>query len=344
MAATMFRHVRIEALAHRLPPHRIPSAALEAELAPVYQRHGIPNGLIETLVGVKARRFWDDGIEIDALAADVVKDVVDKRPELNIGMCVSGSVCKDYIEPSVAALVAGRLGFPDTCQTFDVANACLGFLTGMDLVARRIEAGEIDAGVVVAAESSRDVTRHTVQMLLDPASTSPQFRESMATLTLGSASVAALLVHERFATTNHRLNGMVSLTDPKSSRICLGTPTWMKTDGKALLENGVGLAKRTWALAEERFGWHADKMDQFLCHQVGAKHLATLSGALQIPVDRAFLTYPELGNTGPAAVPMALSLAVQGWEHSPPTVTDGARCALMGIGSGLTVTMADVQW
>ena len=153
-----------------------------------------------------------------------------------------------------------------------------------------------------------------------------------------------LLVHERVATTTHRVNGMVTLGDPKSSRICLGTPEWMKTDGQALLKNGVELAARTWTLAAERFGWTVDGIDQFLCHQVGARHISALTKRLEIPQDRVFLTFPELGNTGPAAVPMAMSLAAQGWSHAPATIQSGSRLGLLGIGSGLTVSMMDVVW
>ena len=118
----------------------------------------------------------------------------------------------------------------------------------------------------------------------------------------------------------------------------------MKTDGQALLKNGVELASRTWALAAERFGWTIDGIDQFLCHQVGARHISALTKRLEIPQDRVFLTFPELGNTGPAAVPMAMSLAVQGWSHAPATIHPGNRLALLGIGSGLTVSMMDVVW
>lgn len=340
----MYRHVRIEALAHTVPPHRVASSALEAELTDTYARIGVPPGYLETLVGVKARRFWDDGAAIDFLAADAARKVVSQRPDLKIGMCVSASVCKDYVEPSVAALVAGHIGLSPECQTFDVANACLGFLTAMDLCAQRIEHGDIDAALVVAAESSRHVVTNTVDKLKQPEVTLENFRESLPTLTLGSASVAMLLVHERVATTEHRLNGVVTRSDPTSSRICIGTAEWMKTDGQALLKNGIELAARTWQVAAERFSWTVPGINQFLCHQVGARHLAALCKRLELPVERAFLTYPELGNTGSAAVPMALSLAASGWEHAPPAVKSGDRLALMGIGSGLAVSMMDVTW
>lgn len=342
-----FRSVVIEALASALPPHRVTSTSIEQELAATYARLGVPQGTIEMLVGVKARRFWDEGATIDALAADVVMTALASRPELKgqVGMCVSTSVCKDFVEPSVAALVSGALEFPSECQTFDVGNACLGFITGVELAARRIELREIDVAVVVAAESSRHVVRRTIERLAQPTATMQDYKEALPTLTLGSAAVACVLVHESIASPEsrgHRVNGVVTRADPRSSRICLGTADWMKTDATLLLKNGVELAAQTWAAAQQQFGWTsspATNVDQFLCHQVGATHLATLFKKLDLPVDKAFLTYPELGNTGPAAVPMALSLAVDGGA-----VKGGDRLALMGIGSGLNVSMMDVTW
>jgi 3-oxoacyl-[acyl-carrier-protein] synthase III len=336
-----FRSVRIESLACLTPPERRASTSVEEPLKETFARIGVPMGTLDLLVGVNARKLWPAGTEIDALASEVVKKALAPRPELvaKVGLCVSTSVSKDYIEPSVAALVAGQLEFAPECQTFDVANACLGFLTGIELAGRRIEAREIDVAVVVAAESSRHVLENTIRLLQRDGTTQQDFREALPTLTLGSAAVAMVLVHESIATTNHRVNGIVTRADPRSSRVCLGTPEWMKTEAHTLLKNGVELAAATWAAACEQFGWTADTVDQFLCHQVGAKHLASVCKRLEIPTERAYKTYPEWGNTGPAAVPVALALAVD-----EGVVKGGDRLALMGIGSGLNVSMMDVTW
>jgi acyl-CoA:acyl-CoA alkyltransferase len=341
----VFQRVFIEAMAVEQGPQRISSAALEAEMAEPYRRLGVPQGCIEGLVGVRARRFFGDE-PIDEIAGRVVEQVLAQRPDLRgrIGALVSSSVCKDYVEPSVAALVAGRAALSTECQTFDVSNACLGFITGIELVARRIELGDIDAAVVVAAENSRSVVRATQARLADPTTTMQDYREALPTLTLGSGAVAMLLVHQRLATTTHRVHGVVTRTDSSSSRICIGTPTWMKTDAPMLLQRGVELAEQTWRVAQQRFGWSPTTIDAFICHQVGAGHLTTLFERLGLPLDKATLTFPELGNVGPAAVPITLDVAVRGWEYGPATVGAGARLALMGIGSGLNVAMMDVTW
>lgn len=341
----LYENVCIEALAVELPPHRVTSRALEAELLPTYQRLGITPGLIETLVGILARRFWDEGTSIaDAASTAVRKVLADSgRAEhwrARTGLVVSTSVCKDYIEPSVAALVRGQLALAPECEALDLGNACLGFMNGMDLAASFIESGRVECALVVDAESSRFVVQETVKRLLAPTSTMADFKEALPTLTLGSGAVAMLLVHRSLASQpSRRVRGAVSLGDPASSTICLGTAGWMKTDATALLKNGVDLAQRTFARAQERFGWTRENIAQLVCHQVGATHLATLAGKLDLDLERAFLTYPELGNIGPAAVPITLRLAVDEGR-----VRSGDRLALMGIGSGLSCMMMEVLW
>jgi 3-oxoacyl-[acyl-carrier-protein] synthase III len=342
-ASPLYQDVFIESLALELPPERVPSRVLEDQLALTYRRLGIPAGCFESLVGITARRFWPEGTSIDGAAATAARKAFTQagREDLlpRTGLVVSTSVCKDYIEPSVAALVRGQLGLPETCDAFDLGNACLGFINGMDLAASWIEQRRVDVALVVAAESSRHVVQRTVQRLNEPTSTLQDYREALPTLTLGSGAVAMLLVHRDLARTTHRVRGAVTLGDAGAATICLGTPDWMKTDAPRLMQHGVALAAKTFRYAQERLGWTRQNLDHLLLHQVGAAHVATLCERLELDLARAFLTYPEYGNVGPVAVPMTLGLAVDAGQVKP-----GDRCALMGIGSGLSCAMLEVTW
>ena len=212
-------------------------------------------------------------------------------------------------------------------------------MSGMELAAAAIESGRIHAALVVAAESSRHVVTRTIDRLNAEATAMDDFKEALPTLTLGSGAVAAVLVHERLAQSGHRLGHSVTLADNTASTICLGTPDWMKTDAQRLLHSGVALGKRTWAAAAEQLGFHVDTVDQYICHQVGATHMATLFGALALPLERAFLTYPQFGNIGPAAVPLTLRLCADAGR-----LKAGDKLALMGIGSGLNCMMMEMTW
>ena len=68
-------------------------------------------------------------------------------------------------------------------------------------------------------------------------------------------------------------------------------------------------------------------------------HTEKIASILGLDLARVYRLYPEHGNIGPAGVPIVLSKLDQEGRLEP-----GHRVALMGIGSGLNCTMAEVVW
>jgi acyl-CoA:acyl-CoA alkyltransferase len=336
-----YRRVCIEAVAHHVPRTVVTTAEIEAELAPLYRRMGIKPGFLEGVTGIRARRIWDADVQPSKVATVAAQKVLVRTrfPRENIGALVSTSVCKDYLEPSTAAMVHGNLRLPPECLNFDVGNACLGFMTGMTMVANMIELGQIQAGLVVAGEGSRAVTEATLASLSKEGVGFTEFKDHLATLTLGSGACAMLLVDQRLSTVGHKLLGGVATAATEHNDLCVGTAEWMRTDPAKLLAEGVKLAKRNWDRTRERLGLRTDRVSQFALHQVGkANHDAVIS-ALELPVDKALRVYPEYGNCGAAGIPLTLSLALEAQR-----INTGDTVALMGIGSGLNTAMMGVRW
>jgi 3-oxoacyl-[acyl-carrier-protein] synthase-3 len=336
-----YRSVAIEALCHHVPDVVVKTSAIEGMLSATYERLHIAPGTLEAMTGVKARRFWKPGVQPSDLATRAAEQLLEETgfDRSRIGVLVSTSVCKDFLEPSVAALVHGNLGLSSSSLNFDVGNACLGFMSGMSVVANMIELGQIEAGLVVVGEGSREVTMATAQRLQQEDSTFEDFRGNLATLTLGSGSCAMLLVHERLATTGHRILGSTSLSATHHNRLCIGTAQSMQTDAPKLLSEGVELARRTWTEARSGLDLQSHQVQSFALHQVGRPNHEAVIAALEVPDDRAIRLYPTFGNVGAAGVPMAMSSAREdGWFGNGDTVM------LMGIGSGLNTQMMRVEW
>jgi acyl-CoA:acyl-CoA alkyltransferase len=339
---TQFRDVAIEAIAYELPPRSVSSAQIEERLKSVMARLKLPPRPIEALTGIVERRFWDAGTQVHDVATRVARRALETAlvPASAIGVLINTSVSKDYLEPSMASLVHGDLGLAADCTNFDIANACLGFLNGIEVAARMIENGIVDYALIVDGESSGDIVDATIQRLSRPEATAKDFWDNFATFTLGSGAVAMVLSHARLSRTTHRVNGSVTLADTTMNRLCLGTAERMVTESTRLLKAGVELALRTWGVAAQRIGlWSASTIDHFICHQVGRPHMAALTDALGIDLAKCFPSYPQHGNVGPAAVPLTLALA-----HEAGRLRQGDHVALMGIGSGLNVTMMSVTW
>lgn len=322
-------------------PHRVTSAELEARLLPTLERLGLGPGLLEGLSGIVARRMWDRDTPPSHAATLAARQVIERSgvDSAEIGAIINTSVCRDFIEPSVACIVHGNLALPSTCINFDVGNACLGFMSGMELVGNMIERGQIDYGLVVDGENSRFVVDSTVDRLCAPDVDEKMFRENFATLTLGSGGAAMLLARSDLAPDGHPFLGSVSLAATEHHGLCKGQVDGMVTDTRQLLVAGIQLAARTYQVARETMGWSMDTLSELVLHQVSKAHTEKLSQALELDMDKIHRLYPEFGNVGPAAVPMVLAKAAEAGR-----IDRGDRVALMGIGSGLNCAMAEIVW
>ena len=337
----LFANVGIAGVVHVDAPVRVTSEELERQIEPTLNRLGQKPGLIESLTGVVARRFFGRDQRPSTVATKAAHAVLERTgiAPSDIGVVINTSVCKDYIEPSIASTVHANLGLGADCLNFDIGNACLAFLDGMQVASNMLERGQIEYALIVDGEDSRFAVESTIARLAADATSAQDLRDDFATLTLGSGAAAMILCRGDRNDGSHRFVGGVQRAATQHNTLCQGQPDRMTTDAGALLAAGVELAEQTWAQAESHLGWTPDDLDVIVMHQVGAGHFKTLIKRLGLRRDRAFLTYPEFGNIGPAAIPITLSKAVEaGRVHA------GDRVALMGIGSGLNCAMMEVRW
>jgi acyl-CoA:acyl-CoA alkyltransferase len=344
-----WERVCVESIAYRLPDEQVSSASLEARLQPLYSSLGIASGQIEALTGIRYRRMWPSGPRMSTCATEAAREAlasagIDGR---DLGAVVYAGVCRDNLEPATACAVADALGAGPDAFVFDLSNACLGILNGMVELANRIELGQIRAGIVVSAESSREIVDSTIARLNEHP-TLAAFRTGLATLTGGSGAVAVVLTEKGFSGSERRLVGGAVKAAPAHHRICrwgparglLGeTSNVMETEATEVLEHGIELAKATWRELLKETGWRQDDVDRVICHQVGEAHRREVLRALEIDVQRDFSTFTDLGNIGTVSLPMTAAKA-----HEEGFLSAGDRVGFLGIGSGLNCLMLAVQW
>jgi len=337
----LFQHVSIDSVAHIDAPVRLSSAEIVQRLQPALQRLGIRANLLEDVAGIRERRIWDGPMQVSDVATMAAQKalVASGVPHESIGILINTSVCRDYLEPSTASVVHGNLGLSDTCQNFDVGNACLAFLSGMDIAARMIERGEIEYALIVDGEVSNEITERTIDRLNSPDATADQFRQEFASLTLGSGAVAMVLGRRELLANGHRFLGGVTRAATEFSHLCRGNMDRMVTDTKTLLDEGLKLAAKTFQAAGAALGWVGSDLDEFVVHQVSKAHTDALVDLLGIDPMKVLTVFPEHGNIGPASLPVALSKL-----DEIGRLQKGKRVALMGIGSGLNCSMAEVVW
>lgn len=342
-----FRHACIESLATVLPEETWTSAAIEERLRPLYERLKLPAGRLELMTGIKERRQWPAGIKPSDASAKAGKAVLQRsgfKPD-KVEAFIHCAVSRDMLEPATASFAHHKIGLGAHCQVFDLSNACLGFLNGLVTLGAMIDAGQIKCGMVVAGENGRPLVEQTVQHLLTAPLNRNEIKPFFANLTIGSGAVAAIVCHEDLlpAGPRHRLLAGAYLSATQHSELCQGDTSGhglqMETDSEQLLVAGVEVARETWQKFEQETGWNRATPDHIICHQVGSTHRRKLYETVGLDLTKDFSTFETLGNTGSAALPTALALAVD-----RGVVKTGHKVALLGIGSGINSLMLAVEW
>ncbi|MGD9972342.1 MAG: 3-oxoacyl-ACP synthase III [Desulfatirhabdiaceae bacterium] len=344
-----YESVTIDAFGYELAPNVLTSDDIEDRLTPLYQKRYLKKGQLETLTGIRERRYWDPGFSMNqgAMRAGLKALGASTVSKESIGMLIYAGVCRDQLEPATACAVAHGLNLGPDTQILDVSNACLGVLNGMILVANAIEMGQIDAGMVVSCETSREIIDLVIGRLLETLDMTV-FKQTLATLTGGSGAVAVILSRTRSRKTGHRLLGAVIQNASQWHRLCLWGPDtgfpstlphFMQTDSVGVLQHGVRLGIETYSKFRKAFDIGPDGPDKIICHQVGSAHQKTILAGLGIPPDRDFTTFEYLGNMGTVSLPMTAAIADEREFLRP-----GDRVGFLGIGSGLNCLMLAVDW
>lgn len=339
-----FRRVRLESFGYTLPDDIVTTAELERRLAPLYERLRLPEGRLELMSGIRERRFFPTGtrpssISVKSAERAVAASGIDRT---YFGALVHGSVCRDFLEPATACRVHHDLGLPGECMIYDVSNACLGVLTGMVQVANMIELGQIRAGIIVGTECGRALVDNTINRLNhDDSLTRDTIKNSIASLTIGSASVAVVLCDEELSRTGNRLTGAIVHCDTRHHDLChsRGLETFMDTDSETLMREGVDTGAKTFSRFLAVAGWELGDVDRTFCHQVGVAHRKLMFDSLGLDPALDFATLETLGNTGAAALPLTMALGIEQGQ-----LRRGDRVAMLGIGSGINCQMLAVEW
>ena len=339
-----YQRVCLESLGYTLPSETVTSDDLEQRLAPLYHRLRLPEGRLEGMTGIHERRFFPSGtlpseVSLSTGEQAIRASGIDRQ---QIGALVHGSVCRDYLEPATACRVHHGLGLPSECLIYDVSNACLGLLTGLIQVANMIELGQIRAGLVVGTECGRALVENTIERLNSDTSLSRKdIKYYVASLTIGSGSVAMLLCDTELSSAKNQVTAATVLAHTDHHRLCHseGLETFMQTDSEQLMKEGVATGAETFGRFLSDTGWNRNEISKTICHQVGVAHRKLLFEALDLDSDLDFPTLQMLGNTGAAALPLTLALACEAGH-----IAAQDQVALLGIGSGINCQMIGVQW
>ena len=316
-------------------PRVVTSAEFDERLAETYRRVGLRTGLLEGLAGIVERRWWPQDVSFsDAAAMAGAKALAEAGVDPSeVGLLIDTSVSRAHLEPSAAVAVHAALGLGTSCLNFDLANACLGFLNGMQLAATMIDAGRIAYALVVDGEGARYTHEVTLARLARPDATRDDVLSQFATLTLGSGA-AAMVLGRPTHPEGHRIVGGVMRAETEHHELCIGDLESMQTDAKGLLDAGMALSRRVGGREGAfRLGGHGSlhrPPGLAAPHEGDVPDRGHRRGAGTAHV-------PDPGNMGPATIPFTLATQLD-------SLRPDHRVLLMGAGSGMNAACMEVVW
>jgi acyl-CoA:acyl-CoA alkyltransferase len=337
----LFNNVSIHTVAHLEAPIRVTSAEISNRLAKTLKRVNLPLNYLERTTGIKERRFWPKNTQPSEAATQVAEAVIKKSgiSKDDVGVIINTSITKDFIEPSIAAIIHGNLKLSQNCINFDVGNACLGFMNGMHLAASMIEGGQVNHALVVAAENVDVGVLATINRLEKDDATSEEVRNQLASLTLGSGAAAMIISRSDLISTGHPIRGLVVMSATEHNRLCCAWPDTMKTDAPKILKNGMILTENTLQQAKNHLSFENGKIDEYAIHQISKTHIQAFQKQFNIEPSKVKSIVQEYGNMGPISVPFIISQL-----EMTERLIQGKMLRVVGSGSGLNCMVMDVSW
>lgn len=333
--------IYIEKLDHYDPDEFYSSEKLEEDLKDLYDRLSLPFGRLELLTSIKTRGIYTKGTMPSTIATRASHKLLGHDEELKnqIDLLIYAGVSRDFLEPSTASVVHANLGLKPQCAFFDLSNACVGFLQAIKFASQLIKSGSHQKILIVTGENATPLIDTTIKTLnTDERLTRKTIKPYFANLTIGSAGVAAIIGRE---VKGFRLLGGSSLSDSSKNHLCRGggdmNALTMETNSEELLYAGVELAFKLYPkfLKDLNLG---KSFDRIITHQVGIRHRDFLYEKLGLDKSLDFSSFEYYGNTGSAALPLTLSLALKN-----KVLKSGDIVSLLGIGSGLHSIMMGVE-
>jgi len=347
-----YQNVYIESMGQYLPETSTTSLYLEDQLKDLYDRLKIHPGRIELMTGIWERRLWPSSTRPSDLAFKAIQDIYDEDANNDasvdlsqVDLLIHASVCRDFLEPATATVVADKLKLKNGAQCFDLSNACLGAIQATCLAASLIESGQIKNALIVTGENAGPLVESTLQLLKTNSQIDRrELKKYFANLTLGSGATALYLVAEKMAKNPWaKLEASFFMNDVSSNHLCRGDGNIhqlsMQTDSEKLLEMGLLLGKQS--LPPFFKIWERDQknIDVVLTHQVGKAHEELSLKTFELNSLITHRTYPFLGNTGSSALPLTMIDAYQ-----KNVLKQNQSVLLLGIGSGLVNQNVGLKW
>lgn len=278
--------------------------------------------MMRTRIGIHSRRWVDDGRDSSDLGAEALKialaDAGLAAHQLE-RMFFIDSISGDQPGPATANRVAAALGIHGTCGCVDLDNACVGFVSGLDLAARLVATGTGPVALVTSEVFSR---------VLDP-DVDPRayivFGDAAAAAIIGPGEGGYGVLATDFGNDGRNFEA-VHVPHGENGR---GPILRFGAYGTTIAALALNDLRRASAAVLDQAGVTMDEVRWVLPHQPNGAFFDAFLRALEITEERTVRVVHELGSLGAAAVAVAFDRLLR-----TRPVQDGDLVLFVSVGAG----------
>jgi len=317
---------------HYVPETVVTSKDIDQRVA--MKRNGVGR-LVESLTGVRERRFAPPGADASDMAVPAARQALERagrRPE-DVDLLIFAACSRDLSEPATANIVQAKLG-ASNAHVLDVCNACNSFLNGIDAADAQIATGRSRCALVCTGElcSAWINWEITDKAGLDRAFAGFTLGDGGAAWVLEPADASdgrGLLASTFFSDGRHWELCVVRSGGSISPRHHAADDTYFMSRTVPLNELAVQHVPRVVARVLAATGWTLDDVDLVAPHQVSAALTAELCRMHNFPLERVSSTIERYGNCAAATIPISYGEAFDAGRIGP-----GSKVMLVGSAAG----------
>jgi 3-oxoacyl-(acyl-carrier-protein) synthase III len=278
----------------------------------------------ETRVCIRTRHWVEPGTLITPYAAAALRGALDEAgleaSELRRIILVYSGV-GDLMFPATANGVAAALGLRGSCDAFDVKNACMGFLTGLDLAARSVATGLGPVGIAVADFNSRGIRPSDYRPFL-------VFGDAAASAVVGAGRPGEGIVASFLANDGSRSPDVFAL-EPTVT----GQREYIQFGPSAdeIATIAIGAMRRGLEGLLDRAEVELRDIEWVIPHQPNPSMVDAMIDGLGLDGSRVLRVAEDIGSVASSSIPVALDRL-----RKTRRVKPGDRILMLGVGGGIS--------
>jgi 3-oxoacyl-[acyl-carrier-protein] synthase-3 len=320
-------NARFSALGVHLPPKKLTNFDLENMV-------DTSNEWIIQRTGIKERRLAEKEVYTSDLAVMAATNLAERGADLeDVDLVIVSTLTSDFLTPSTAARVQGRLGIKNA-GVIDVNAACAGFVYGLGIANALITVGQHDKVIVIAADVLSKITdytdRNTCVLFGDAAAAALVERNDTGPGFLAAHYTSHGELGEKLYCPGLSMNMNGQVANPKKV---------LFQDGKAVYTWAISTVPDGMNQLLKKAGMTVDELDWFIPHSANLRMIKSICKRLEIPMEKTLTSVEEYGNTSSVTIPLALDLAIKAEK-----IKKGDKLALYGFGGGLTQAGVIIEW